>query len=145
MLKSLLLRPPTELLIKLEPSFLLSSNCTITCQVDCDNLIFVTSWIGLALKTSLAGGIAERSLSRPSATVDVLAGKELVQSKSSMDTVAEGMTPFLGEKSLETGWKSSQARVPPIVPKSASASSATPVGAAEDSQDLERNVMRSKL
>ena len=97
------------------------------------------------MKTSLAGGMAERSLSRPSATVDVLAGKELVQSKSSIDTVAEGMTPFLGEKSLETGWKSSQARVPPIVPKSASASSATPVGAAEVSQDLERNVTRSKL
>ena len=30
LLKSLLLSPPTELLIKLEPSFLLSSNCTIT-------------------------------------------------------------------------------------------------------------------
>ena len=145
LLKLLLLRPPTELLIKLEPSFLLSSNCTITCQSDCDNQIFVTSWIGLALKTSLAGGMAERSLSSPSATVDVLAGKELVQSRSSIDTVAEGMTPFLGEKSLGTGWKSSQARVPPMVPKPASASSTVPAGATEVSQDLEKNVMRSKL
>ena len=34
LLKSLLLRPPTELLVKLEPSLLLSSNYTITCQVD---------------------------------------------------------------------------------------------------------------
>ena len=61
--------------------------------------------MGLALKASCVGGIAERSLSSPSATVEVFAGKEAVQSRSSMDTVAEGMMCFFqGEHSFdETG------------------------------------------
>ena len=64
----------------------------------------------------------------------MLAGKEAVQSRSSMDTVAEGMCcSFQGEHSFDTGWNSSQTRLPPIVPP---ASWTVTAGVAEVSQGL---------
>ena len=53
--------------------------------------------------------MAESSLSRPCRAVEVSGGKDEVNSRSSMDTVALGMWRR-GEQSLDTGWYSSQAR-----------------------------------